>query len=210
MKTDDLIRVLASDAGALAPSPERAFGKAMLAAVPLAGIVFFAILGPRPDIDTALESLRFLLKFAVTLTLLATMILASLRLARPTGRLPLWALVPAPAVVILASVVEWLVLPPGTRLAAMIGHNAVICMVAIPVIGLLPLAAFITALRSAAPARPTLSGAIAGLMAGGLAATFYAAHCTDDSPLFVALWYSLAVALLGAVGALAGRHFARW
>lgn len=210
MKTDDLIRVLASDSSALAASPERTFGKAMLAAVPLAGLVFFAILGPRPDIGTAIESLRFLLKFVVTLTLLATMILVSLRLARPTGRLPLWVLVPAPALVVLAAAIEWLVLPPGTRLAAMIGHNSAICLTAIPVIGLLPLAAFIAALRIAAPARPALSGALAGLMAGGLAATFYAAHCTDDSPLFVALWYSLAVALLGAVGAVAGHRFARW
>lgn len=210
MKTDDLIRVLASDTSALSPSPERAFAKALLAAVPLAGLVFFVLLGPRPDLGTALDSQRFLMKFVVTLTLLATMILASLRLARPTGRLALWALLPAPAVVAVAATVEWLVLPPGMRLAAMIGHNAAICLTAIPVIGLLPLSAFIAALRGAAPARPALSGAIAGLMAGGLAATFYAAHCTDDSPLFVALWYSLAVALLGLIGAVAGHRFARW
>ena len=35
------------------------------------------------------------------------------------------------------------------------------------------------------PTRPALAGAVAGLLAGGLAASFYAAHCTDDSPLFV-------------------------
>ena len=35
-------------------------------------------------------------------------------------------------------------------------------------------------------------------------ATLYASHCTDDSPLFVATWYTIATALVAAVGALAG------
>jgi hypothetical protein len=43
------------------------------------------------------------------------------------------------------------------------------------------------------------------LLSSGLAATLYAAHCTDDSPLFVATWYTLATALVTVVGALAGR-----
>lgn len=210
MKTEDLIRTLAADTGAVVPSPERAFVRAMGAAVPLAALVFFSILGPRPDIGTAVETLRFLMKFVVTLTLLVTMAVATVRLARPTGHLTVWALLPAPALVLFLAVVEWLVLPPGTRLAAMLGQNAAICITAIPAIGLMPLGAFVVALRRAAPVRPALSGAIAGLMAGGLAATFYAAHCTDDSPLFVALWYSLAVALLGIIGAAAGHRFARW
>ena len=76
--------------------------------------------------------------------------------------------------------------------------------------GIAPLALFIAALRYGAPARPTLAGAVAGLAAGGISATLYAAHCTDDSPLFVATWYTLAIAILTAAGALGGRAFARW
>ncbi|MFC6491272.1 NrsF family protein, partial [Nitratireductor sp. GCM10026969] len=57
---------------------------------------------------------------------------------------------------------------------------------------------------------PALAGAAAGLLAGGLAATFYAAHCTDDSPLFVAVWYTIAVAMLALVGAAIGSRLARW
>jgi hypothetical protein len=55
-----------------------------------------------------------------------------------------------------------------------------------------------------------LAGAVAGLLAGGLAATFYAAHCFDDSPLFVATWYTIAIIILAALGALGGRFFVRW
>ncbi len=77
-------------------------------------------------------------------------------------------------------------------------------------IGIGPLAVFLLALRHGAPTRPGLAGTVAGLLAGGLAATFYAAHCTDDSPLFVATWYSIAVAGLAALGGIIGRRVARW
>jgi hypothetical protein len=210
MKTEDLIRVLAADTALTTPTPERACLRALLAAVPLAAVVFFALLGPRADLGASLENARFLFKFVPTFALFATTAHATLSLARPTGRVNLWSLALAPAIVGVVATVEWLVLPPGARLAALIGHNALVCLTAIPAIGLLPLVVFIAALRNCAPVKPALSGGIAGLTAGGLAATFYAAHCTDDSPLFVGLWYSLAVVVLAVVGSVAGRRFARW
>ena len=57
---------------------------------------------------------------------------------------------------------------------------------------------------------PHLAGAVAGLVSGGIAATFYAAHCTDDSPLFVAIWYTIAIAALTAIGAVGARGLVRW
>ena len=66
------------------------------------------------------------------------------------------------------------------------------------------LAAALIALRHGAPTRPAIAGALAGLLSAGLAATLYASHCTDDSPLFVVTWYTIATALVTAVGALAG------
>jgi len=66
------------------------------------------------------------------------------------------------------------------------------------------LAGALFGLRQGAPARPAVAGAIAGLASAGLAATLYASHCTDDSPLFVATWYTIATALVTAIGALAG------
>jgi hypothetical protein len=55
-----------------------------------------------------------------------------------------------------------------------------------------------------------LAGAIAGLAASGIAATFYATNCTDDSPLFVVVWYPLAVGFVTLIGCLSGRRFLRW
>ena len=44
----------------------------------------------------------------------------------------------------------------------------------------------------------------------GLAATLYASHCTDDSPLFVATWYTVATALVTAIGAFIGSRVLRF
>lgn len=79
----------------------------------------------------------------------------------------------------------------------------------IPVLALGSLACFLLALRQGAPTNPGLAGAIAGLAASGIAATFYATNCTDDSPLFVVVWYSIATAMVVAVGHLAGFRYLR-
>jgi len=72
------------------------------------------------------------------------------------------------------------------------------------------LAGALIGLRHGAPARPAVAGAIAGLLSAGLAATLYASHCTDDSPLFVAAWYTIATALVTAIGALAGARLLKF
>jgi hypothetical protein len=38
----------------------------------------------------------------------------------------------------------------------------------------------------------------------------YASHCTDDSPLFVATWYTIATALMATIGALVGSRVLRF
>ena len=92
----------------------------------------------------------------------------------------------------------------------LVGNNSKICLTAIPLMSLPLLAAALFGLRHGAPARPALSGAIAGLLSAGLAATLYASHCTDDLPLFVATWYTLATALVAAVGALMGSRMLKY
>jgi hypothetical protein len=47
-------------------------------------------------------------------------------------------------------------------------------------------------------------------MSAGLGATFYAAHCADDSPLFVATWYTLAALVVAALGAAIGSKVLRY
>ena len=92
----------------------------------------------------------------------------------------------------------------------LMGNNAWNCVTWIPVMALPLLAAALAGLRHGAATRPAVAGAIAGLLSAGLAATLYASHCTDDSPLFVATWYTIATALVAAIGALAGSRVLRF
>jgi hypothetical protein len=212
METDDLIRALGADVG----RPRFSFGNVLAAsvflAIVVAAIVFASAIGPRPDIATAAGTMRFLFKFVVTALLAATAVSALSALSRPqaASRRRIALLAAAPVALLAAVALELVVMPSaewGTRL---VGSNSLYCLSFIPLMGIGPLALFIATLRHGAPARPALAGAVAGLAAGGIAATLYAAHCTDDSPLFVATWYTLAIAVLTAAGAFAGRVFARW
>jgi hypothetical protein len=68
----------------------------------------------------------------------------------------------------------------------------------------------LTSLRQGATTQPVLAGALAGALSGSLAAFIYALHCPDDSALFVALWYSLAIGITTLAGAFAGDRLLRW
>lgn len=212
MDTESLIRALAKDARLVSPRMPAVLGAAYALAALVAALVFLGLLGPRPDIAAAAETPRFLFKFVVTLALAATAGMACLAAARPGAsmRPALLLLAISPLLAILAVLVEFSSVPKADWGARWIGTNILICLVAIPLIGLGPLGILMWAMRRGAAGRPRLAGALAGLAAGGIAASFYAAHCADDSPFFVATWYTLAVALLALAGAAAGGRLLRW
>ncbi len=212
MRTDELIEVLAADVPRRRRTPGPILLLAVLASAILAGSIFAATIGVRPDIDSAVTSVRFLFKFAVTITV-AVSAFALVRLSlypESSARLPLALLLSGPALLGLGVVAElWSMDQTGWGMAA-IGKNAYFCLTLIPALGIVPLGVIIAALRRGAPTRPGLAGFCAGVLAGGIAATLYAANCTDDSPLFVATWYPIAIGTLGLVGSVLGHWFARW
>jgi hypothetical protein len=212
MDTDQLIRTLAADNVHRAPRVGFVLALALLAAAPVALLIFFAGLGVRPDVMTAMHNPFFDLKFAVTLALAISAIMVSLHLSRPEASLRGWAwLLMVPVGVLAAAIAGEMMLPQRLpMMTRLIGSNSKICMTAIPLMSLPLLAASLFGLRHGAPTRPAVAGAIAGLLSAGLAATLYASHCTDDSPLFVATWYTIATALVTAVGALAGSKLLRF
>jgi hypothetical protein len=212
MDTSDLIKTLASHS----KGPVRPLSTVWLWAVgisiAIAALVFFTVLGLRSDIAAALETPRFLFKFLVTVTLAVSAFNCVRALSRPgeSWRNEVLCLAIAPVLLAMAVVVELFALPSDVWAATMIGRNSVVCLTYIPLIGLGPLAVFLWALRYSAPTNPAFAGSVAGLLAGGIAATFYAAQCTDDSPLFVAMWYTIAVIILAILGAIGASWFARW
>lgn len=212
MKTDELIKGLSADAGTPEMPMARVWRLALAAAILLSAATFFILLGPRADIGSAMERWRFLFKFVVTILLAVGASFAARSLSMPERgwrSAAVWVAL-APGLLAAAAMVEMTLVPPGERMQRMMGTNNMLCVLAIPAIGMLPLAVFIAALRHGAPTHPALAGMVAGLLAGGIAATFYAMHCFDDSPLFVAVWYSLAVLILAGIGAAVGNRVLRW
>ena len=212
METDQLIRTLAADNAHRVRPVGFVLALALLAAAPVSVAMLFAGLGVRPDLMTAMRNPFFDLKFVVTLALAIPAIAISLHLSRPEASLRGWKwLLLIPVGLLLAGIASEMMMPQRLpMMTRLVGNNSRLCMTAIPLMSLPLLVAALIGLRHGAPTRPAVAGAIAGLLSAGLAATLYASHCTDDSPLFVATWYTIATALVTAIGALAGSRVLRF
>jgi hypothetical protein len=161
---------------------------------------------------TAMRNPFFDLKFAVTLALAISAIVLSLHLSRPEASLKGWGwLLMIPAGIVAAGIAGEMMMPQRLpMMTRLVGSNSRVCMMSILTLSLPLLAGALVGLRHGAPARPALAGALAGLVSAGLAATLYASHCTDDSPLFVATWYSISTAAVTGIGALIGAKVLRF
>jgi hypothetical protein len=212
MKTDDLINAIAADAETPRAPIERTVWIGTGVGVVVAALLYVSLLPLRPDLMSAMGDWHFLLKWAFSLTLLGTALALMLRLARPQSVPGLdWLLLfGAPLVLTLGVVTEMFALPSSTWFPTMVGTNAWGCIIFVPILSALPLIVMLLVLRRGATTRPALAGAVAGLVAAGIAATFYATHCQNDSPLFLAAWYVLATLFVAAVGAVLGTRLLRW
>lgn len=210
MKTDELIAALAADHVVDAGFAPRALRRGAVA-VAASAALFYALFGLRGGLASPPVMAATAMKLVYTLSIALSATVVAARLARPGGArraalAPL--LVPALALAALVAfdlsrhgAADW-----TTRL---LGQTSLVCSPLIVSLSLLPLAALVSAMRSGAPERLRLAGALAGCAAAGLGASVYALHCADDSPLFVAAWYSLAVLLVAAGGAACARLL-RW
>ena len=212
MDTDQLIRTLAADNAHRAPRVGALLTTGLLVAAPFSILIFATFLGVRPDLMTAMHNPFFDTKFAVTLSLAIPAIVISLHLSRPEALMRGWGWLLLLPVGLLAVAIgsEAMMAPAMPMTMRLVGKNSRWCLSAIPAMSLPLLAGALFGLRHGAPSRPALAGALAGLLSAGLAATRYASHCTDDSPLFVATWYTIATAVVTAIGAFAGSKVLRY
>ncbi|HEY7977900.1 MAG TPA: NrsF family protein [Rhizomicrobium sp.] len=212
MKTNDLITALSADAPEQQMPPRRAFLIAIVLAAAIAAAIWIGRLGLHHDFLQSWLTPRFAFKVFVTAVLAVTAVFAARDMARPEVehsrlRLLLWS---APLLLVCAVIAELIALPQSLWMVRLVGHNARFCMTMIPLMSLGPLVLMLWAFRRGAPANPARAGALAGLVAAGIASVFYAMHCPDDSPLFVATWYTLAIGFITGVGALLGSRLLRW
>ena len=212
MKTSDLITALVEDRASGPP-----FSGLRLSALGIVGLalslaIFGLFLGVRADFRDAVRDPHVLLKFVFAASLVAALLPVAIAATRPEARLwPLLRLVAVPLAVLFCGIAfQLLTSPPDFWISGMIGRYPVACLRNIPALVIGPLAVLVMMLRAGAPTKPVLAGAVSGALAGGVGAFIYALHCPDDSALFVALWYSLAIGSVSLLGAVAARLAARW
>jgi hypothetical protein len=211
MKTDDLITMLAREAG---PAP-RAPAAARLApalGLGLAGGLLGALWAKDAVPMALLAEPGMWIKFgyAALLALAAAWWVA--RLARPVARLrpPAGAVAGVGVAMALLGLAAVLGAPAEARLDTVMGSSWRSCPTSVALLALPALAGTLWALRGLAPTRPRLAGFAAGLMSGAVGAFAYAVTCDELSPAFVAVWYSLGIAASAALGALLGPRLLRW
>lgn len=212
MKTDELIRVLAADRVMPPVSVGGTLGLFLVPGLAVALLIYCSFIGPRPHLVEVLDDPRVLFKISLTGLLVFLSSFFVLGLARPGVRVgkSVHGLLLVPCLLLFGVFIELIDIPEKQWGTVLIGHNSLICLCFIPILSLAPLVSIFAALRQAAPTEPGLAGAGAGLLASGIGAVFYATHCPDDSPLFVAVWYTLAIAIVTTSGALAGRRWLAW
>lgn len=213
MKTDELIDVLSTNVEPVDPQRiTRNLQIAIIAGLSLALVSGIAALGIRSDVRDpgAFGFLVLKVAFGVAVTILGSQYL--LKHARPGGEMRSWiVLTGVPFVAVMALAGASLISAPVSHWDDMVmGGRWLECLLSIPVIAVAPFAVIMWAVRKAAPTNLTRTGALVGLVAGGLSAIAYALHCTDDSLPFVALWYGGTIVLCTLAGALTGPRLLRW
>lgn len=200
----------------LEPAPARSapavFGGplALASIVALAGVM--VLLGPRPDMGSAISGLPFWIKLTVPGLVAGGAGLALARLSRPglsagTGLIAVAAVMVS---LLAAALVNLVMMPAELRLPALMGYSVTKCLIAVSAFAIPFLLAGFWALRRMAPVQPRLAGFALGLVAGGLSAAVYALSCGEDSLAFIASWYQLAMLGVACFTALIAPRIVRW
>jgi hypothetical protein len=186
-----------------------------LAVTLIAGLIVAALLvsiglGVRPDIGVA--GMPVMMKALFAALAAAVILPVAVQLMKP-GRPLGWrvgAVVVFVGLCAIATIVALMGEMPERRFETWMGGAVPWCVVLIPILAA-PVAALLTwFMRAFTPTRITLAGAAIGALSGGVGAMAYAMYCPTDSVAFVTTWYTLAIAVCAALGALIGSKFLRW
>jgi hypothetical protein len=212
MRTDDLITQLS---GELEPVKSGAVARILLAALALglAGSVLVMLLaiGPRHDLAAAMSSFGLWMKLAYTLIIAGFGFWMVERAGRPGAGMARPAALLVLPVLAIALLAGLQMAAPGADMPGQVmGHSSRVCAFLVILTALPSLAAAFWALRRLAPTRLGLAGAGAGLLAGGVGAFVYCFHCQESTAAFVAIWYTLGIALTTGIGGILGPRLLRW
>ena len=216
MNTDRLIDILSAN---LEPACLGQFEKMLILAMTTGGAAAFGLMlatvGPRPDLHSTAHLEWLALKLVFALSVIGAGVPPLVRSARPGfENVTNWAVALFPFFAAIAIALAMLLLgSPGAWKGMILGARTISsarCVLCTVFFAAIPLAALIWALRRGAPTRLKLSGAIAGIVAGGIGAAAFAFSCTSDTLPFIAIWYGAAIMFCAAIGAQLGPRLLRW
>ncbi len=213
MKTDELVTLLATGAGAVElDATARRYATALGWGAFGATLLMAILLGVRPDIDAAARLPMFWIKLGFPASVAVGSLFASSRLSRPGARLgwvPGALVAPVLAMWLLAAYVL-LGAPLPERADLVMGRTWEYCLFGVPMLSVPVLVATLWAMKGLAPTRLSLAGAAAGLLAGAIGALVYALHCPEMEAPFLGVWYVAGMLIPAAAGALLGPILLRW
>jgi len=213
MKTDQLIDMLSTN---VEPVKSGQIWKPLIWALAIGGAASFCVMlatvGLRTDAAGGVHIGFLALKLLFMLSVISTGTALLMKLIRPgqeARKLFRFLFLPFLVAGFVGAVA--LALEPSAAWHPMIlGTQWVTCLYCIPLFAIVPFSALIWALRKGAPTHLKRTGAIAGLVAGGVGATAYAFHCPDDSLPFIAVWYGAMILVCAWIGARLGPRLLRW
>jgi hypothetical protein len=206
--TDDLIRSLASEAGAR-PSVclEAAFAFAVAASLACALLLVFSVIGIRHDFAEMVVRAPFGFKLAYTGALVFGASVVAVYAATPVASATaLYALSPAVMLLALGVIFDPNAGPIMGRTNTAVAH----CVGSILFLSLPAMIATFGVMRRGAPTQPLFAAAVTGMLSASVGAMAYSLACKNDGTAFVAIWYGVACAIMAVIGAVVVRRVLRW
>ena len=212
MKTRELIDALAADATVPTPLWNRRATILISGGLIFSALIFLIFLGIRPDMSVAISDPHVIFKFLFSGSVIVFTGFLTSALLKPGQDLAStlkWIALPFTTLVI-GVIGQMMTSPAHFLLSGLIGRYPDACLRNIPILAAGPLICLMLIGRRGAPIYPQFAGLIIGTLSGGLGALLYALHCPDDSALFVATWYSLAILITSLIGLVVGARVLRW
>jgi len=215
MKTDDLIKMLSCDDAHMAPLPDvrvAVAGNVLILMFVLTILHVYTGMGIRTNYIIAMSSWLVCLKQILPATMAFSLLPFLCKLSSPQSiaRPASWRYL----ILILPMIILFITSLSGLDgvllMAAMQGETLLKCLIVVPTLSILGSYIIISALKHGAPSYPVQSGFWVGVTSGAFVCIFYAFSCTEDSPLFYAIWYSVGIGISGIFGAVIGHFKLRW
>ncbi len=195
--------------------PRRAWRDALwLAALALVELALVVRLSaPRADIAAAITAPMFWWKLASCAGLAATGAAALFALLSPEARADAgrrWMLGAAAVAGLVGVVLIGFTALPASVQMTLDWREGLDCILRVEIYALPMATATVWLARRAAPASPRAAALAAGLASAGWGALLFAWQCPHDDPLYVVVWYGLALAVGAGLARLVLPRFLRW